>query len=125
MPRTPVPARLPRVVWRAGLDLKPVDLSDPGEVGWLEALVWPEQVDRLARLRAAIKIASQPPKHHAPSHVGLDRVWAQAQEAGVPVVFHVGGELPMFGLPAKHSITPAARQPETFAAVVVSASCFL
>jgi hypothetical protein len=56
---TPVPARLPRVVWRAGLDLKPVDLSDPGEVGWLEALVWPEQTDRLARLRAAIKIAAE------------------------------------------------------------------
>jgi hypothetical protein len=56
---TPVPARLPRVVWRAGLDLEPVDLSDPGEVGWLEALVWPEQTDRLARLRAAIKIASE------------------------------------------------------------------
>lgn len=54
---TPVPARLPRVVWRAGLDLKPVDLSDPGEVSWLEALVWPEQTDRLARLHAAIKIA--------------------------------------------------------------------
>jgi uncharacterized protein len=44
---------------------------------------------------AAIKIASQPPRHHSPSHVGLDRVWAQAQEAGIPVVFHVGGELPM------------------------------
>jgi uncharacterized protein len=44
---------------------------------------------------AAIKIASHPPRHHAPSHVGLDRVWAQAQEAGVPVVFHVGGEQPM------------------------------
>ena len=29
------------------------------EVGWLEALVWPEQTDRLARLRAAIKIASE------------------------------------------------------------------
>jgi hypothetical protein len=28
-------------------------------VGWLEALVWPEQVDRLARLHAAIKIASR------------------------------------------------------------------
>jgi hypothetical protein len=28
-------------------------------VGWLEALVWPEQTDRLARLRAAIKIASE------------------------------------------------------------------
>src|SRR5712691_6676033 len=56
---TPIPARLPRIVWRAGLDLKPVDLSDPGEVGWLEALVWPEQTDRLARLRAAIKIACE------------------------------------------------------------------
>jgi hypothetical protein len=34
-------------------------LSDLGEVGWLEALMWPEQVDRLARLRAAIKIAAE------------------------------------------------------------------
>jgi hypothetical protein len=53
---TPVPAELPRVAWRAGLDLNPVD---PREVGWLEAPVWPEQTDRLARLRAAIKIASE------------------------------------------------------------------
>ena len=44
---------------------------------------------------AALMIASQPPKHHAPTHIGLDRVWAQAQEAGVPIVFHVGGEQPM------------------------------
>jgi hypothetical protein len=57
--RDTVPTKLPRVVWRAGLDLKPVDLSDPGEVRWLEALVWPEQTDRRARLRAAIKIASE------------------------------------------------------------------
>jgi predicted TIM-barrel fold metal-dependent hydrolase len=32
------------------------------------------------------------PRRHAPSHVALDAVWAQAQEAGVPVLFHVGGE---------------------------------
>jgi predicted TIM-barrel fold metal-dependent hydrolase len=44
---------------------------------------------------AALMIASQPPKDHSPSHVGFDRVWAQAQEAGVPIVFHVGGERPM------------------------------
>jgi predicted TIM-barrel fold metal-dependent hydrolase len=44
---------------------------------------------------AAIKIASHPPRHHSPSHVGFDAVWAQAQEAGVPIVFHVGGEQPM------------------------------
>ena len=45
--------------WRAGLDLNPVDLADPAEVAWLEALVWPEQTDRLARLRAAIMIAAE------------------------------------------------------------------
>jgi uncharacterized protein len=44
---------------------------------------------------AALKIASHPPRHHSPSHVGFDAVWAQAQEAGVPIVFHVGGEQPM------------------------------
>jgi uncharacterized protein len=40
---------------------------------------------------AALMIASACPKGHAPSHVGLDPVWARAQEAGVPVVLHVGG----------------------------------
>ncbi len=43
----------------------------------------------------ALMISSSPPKEHSPSHVGFDRVWAQAQEAGLPVVFHVGGEQPM------------------------------
>ena len=56
---TPVPTRPPRVVWRAGLDINPVDLADPAEVAWLETLVWPEQTDRLARLRAAIMIATE------------------------------------------------------------------
>ncbi len=40
---------------------------------------------------AALLIASACPRGHAPSHVALDPVWATAQEAGVPVVFHVGG----------------------------------
>jgi predicted TIM-barrel fold metal-dependent hydrolase len=40
----------------------------------------------------ALMIPSLCPRHHAPSHVGLDPVWAMAQEAGVPMIFHVGGE---------------------------------
>jgi predicted TIM-barrel fold metal-dependent hydrolase len=40
---------------------------------------------------AALLIASGCPAGHSPSHIGLDPVWAQAQEAGLPVVFHVGG----------------------------------
>ena len=39
----------------------------------------------------ALMIASACPRHHSPSHVQLDPVWRQAEEAGVPVVFHVGG----------------------------------
>lgn len=40
---------------------------------------------------AALMVASACPKRHAPSHVALDGVWARAQEARIPVVFHVGG----------------------------------
>jgi predicted TIM-barrel fold metal-dependent hydrolase len=40
---------------------------------------------------AALLIASGCPAGHSPSHVGLDPVWALAEEAQVPVVFHVGG----------------------------------
>jgi predicted TIM-barrel fold metal-dependent hydrolase len=55
---------------------------------------------------AALMIASQPPKDHSPSHVGFDRVWAQAQEAGVPIVFHVGGERPMDPVYKKNGLPP-------------------
>jgi predicted TIM-barrel fold metal-dependent hydrolase len=39
----------------------------------------------------ALMVASACPPGHSPSHVALDPVWATAQEAGVPVVLHVGG----------------------------------
>ncbi|MEO5899378.1 MAG: amidohydrolase family protein, partial [Ilumatobacteraceae bacterium] len=44
---------------------------------------------------AALMIPSICPREHGPSHVGFDPVWAMAQEAGIPVVFHVGGGRPM------------------------------
>jgi predicted TIM-barrel fold metal-dependent hydrolase len=40
---------------------------------------------------AALMVASACPAGHSPSHIALDPVWARAEEAGVPVVFHVGG----------------------------------
>ena len=40
----------------------------------------------------ALMIPSRCPKGHSPSHVGFDPVWNMAEEAGLPVVFHVGGE---------------------------------
>jgi predicted TIM-barrel fold metal-dependent hydrolase len=40
---------------------------------------------------AALLVASSCPPGHSPSHRELDRVWAIAQEADLPIVFHVGG----------------------------------
>ena len=40
---------------------------------------------------AALLVASGCPPGHSPSHRGLDPVWRQAEEAGIPIVFHVGG----------------------------------
>ena len=40
---------------------------------------------------AALMIASACPAGHSPSHIALDPLWAIAQDAGVPIVFHVGG----------------------------------
>jgi uncharacterized protein len=40
---------------------------------------------------AALLVPSSCPKGHSPSHSSLDPVWATAEEAGIPVVFHVGG----------------------------------
>lgn len=39
----------------------------------------------------ALLIPSACPADHSPSHVGFDAVWAQAQEAGLPIVLHIGG----------------------------------
>lgn len=40
---------------------------------------------------SALLIPSQCPRTHSPSHTGLFPLWAMAEEAGVPIVFHVGG----------------------------------
>lgn len=44
---------------------------------------------------AGLVIPSACPRAHSPSHVALDPLWATAQEAGVPILFHVGGETKM------------------------------
>jgi predicted TIM-barrel fold metal-dependent hydrolase len=40
---------------------------------------------------AALLVPSGCPNGHSPSHTALDPLWAAAQEAGLPIVFHVGG----------------------------------
>src|SRR5260370_6572962 len=39
----------------------------------------------------ALLIPSRCRDSHSPSHIGFEPLWATAQEAGLPIVFHVGG----------------------------------
>jgi predicted TIM-barrel fold metal-dependent hydrolase len=40
----------------------------------------------------ALMIPSRCPKGHSPSHIAFDPIWRMAEEAGLPILFHVGGE---------------------------------
>lgn len=51
-----------------------------------------EAIDLGAR---GLMIPSMVPKHHSPSHIGFDPLWALAEDAGLPILFHVGGEQKM------------------------------
>jgi hypothetical protein len=52
-----------RIRERFGVDLHPVDATDPEERRWLQALVWPEHVDRYGQLGQALDaVAADPPE---------------------------------------------------------------
>ena len=87
---TPIPTTLPEVIWRAGLDLNPLDVRNDDDMAWLEALVWPDQPDRLARLRAAIAVArADPPRLVAGDLLtSLPALAAEAPKDATLVVFH-------------------------------------
>jgi hypothetical protein len=57
----PLPTRLPDIVWRAGIDLAPLDVRNREDSTWLQTLVWPEQQQRLARIRSAMAIVGADP----------------------------------------------------------------
>ncbi|MFI7518216.1 DUF2332 domain-containing protein [Micromonospora globbae] len=84
------PTRLPRVVWRAGLDLNPLDVTDPADVAWLDALVWPEHSHRRERLRAAARIAAADPPLLVRGDLvdDLPALAARAPAGATLVVFH-------------------------------------
>jgi hypothetical protein len=83
----PLPSHPPEVVWRAGLDLNPLDVTDPDDVGWLQTLVWPEQHERRRRLDAAMAIARRDPPLLVTGDAvaDLEALVARAP-AGVPLV---------------------------------------
>jgi hypothetical protein len=86
----PLPTALPTVAWRGGIDLHPLDVTDPDDMAWLETLVWPEQDERRDRLVRAIEVArADPPVVVAGDLVAeLPALVERASAYGTVVVFH-------------------------------------
>jgi len=87
----PLPHGLPEVVWRAGLDLNPLDATDPADVAWLDALIWPEHAHRRERLRKAAAIATAEPPHLIRGDLvnDLPGLVEQAPAGATLVIFHM------------------------------------
>ncbi|WP_239128892.1 DUF2332 domain-containing protein [Sinosporangium siamense] len=88
--RPRLPPHVPEVVWRAGIDLNPLDVNDDDEVRWLEALVWPEHDERRTRLRAALEVARADPPRVVSGDLNtmLDKLAAEVPQGATLVVYH-------------------------------------
>jgi hypothetical protein len=79
------PPRRPNIVHREGIDLNPLDVMIPDDREWLEALVWPEQAERLELVRAAADIvAAERPTMTAGDAVGTVRAAVSRARQGAP-----------------------------------------
>ncbi|HLJ99993.1 MAG TPA: DUF2332 domain-containing protein, partial [Streptosporangiaceae bacterium] len=86
----PLPRRVPEIVWRAGLDLNPLDISNDDDALWLSCLLWPAEGDREERLAAAIATARMdpPPLIRGDLVTDLPAVAANAPDDATLVIFH-------------------------------------
>lgn len=85
-----LPTSIPRIAWRAGADLNPIDVADADQLAWLETLVWPEHAERRERLHRAAEIVASDPPHLVAGDI-IDRIpelVAQAPADCRVVVFH-------------------------------------
>ena len=96
----PLPARIPAISWRAGLDLNPLDVTREDDVRWLSCLVWPGEGDRAQRLAAAIASARRDPPavHRGDMLTGLPSLAAQAPADATLVIYHTSA---LWYLPAE------------------------
>ncbi|MFF2925601.1 DUF2332 domain-containing protein [Streptomyces celluloflavus] len=83
---------LPEIVWRAGIDLNPLDpAAEPDDLRWLHALLWPGDPDRAARLSAAVEAVRTAPRPRMVRGDLVEELPALAAEAppeATLVVFH-------------------------------------
>lgn len=81
---------IPQVQGRVGIDINPIDLTDPDEADWIDALIWPELAERRALLQNAVEMLQAYPVELVQGD-GIAQVGKLAArfERDVPlVVFH-------------------------------------
>lgn len=106
----PAPARLPRIVWRRGIDLHPLDPRDADDRRWLRALLPPDRPERAARLDSALdRIRDRPPTLVAGDAVAaLPAVLAQVP-SGMRIVVAALGTLVYLAPAARSAVLDIAR----------------
>jgi hypothetical protein len=87
----PPPAGEVEIVAIRGCDLAPVDLSDPAEALRLKAYVWPDAIERMARIEAAVRLAAEQPPLLERKDAGTfvaERLEAPQQPGVTRVLYH-------------------------------------
>jgi hypothetical protein len=73
---------------RGGCDLTPIDASSSEGALRLQAYIWPDQVDRMARLRSALALGLAPVIDPSPAADWLAARLIRPQAASVRVIYH-------------------------------------
>lgn len=101
---------LPEIVWRAGVDLRPLDPAAPETAAWLAGLVWPGETGRAERVRAALAIAAaDPPLMIAGDAVELLPEALASAPAGATLVIQTPGVLAHIPWVGRRRVIDAAR----------------
>jgi hypothetical protein len=89
LPPLDAAARL-RIADRRGIDLHPIDLTRSENAIWLQALVWPEHLDRMRRLEKAARIARRfpPAVRIGDAETDLLQIVRSTSNDRAPVIFH-------------------------------------
>jgi hypothetical protein len=87
--KLPLETASPTVGYRIGVDLNPIDVTDPDELLWLRALVWPEHKARYTALVAAAGLmADSPPQILQGDGVAMLPGILGAVPEGLPIVVY-------------------------------------
>jgi hypothetical protein len=107
-----LPAAPPRIVWRAGLDLNPLDVMSEEDAAWLKALIWPEQDERRRNLRAALAMARRDPPRIVRGDLLADLapLMAEAPIDATLVVFHTAVLAYVSSIEARRRFVDAVQQ---------------